>query len=51
MIANDTGLNSAGETLETIELRPSKTNIGVKLVALAWTPHVRDASGELTPAL
>ncbi|MBN2452536.1 MAG: ATP-binding protein [Lentisphaeria bacterium] len=41
----------AGETLETIELRPSKTNIAVKLVALAWTPHRLDSSGVWTPAL
>ena len=45
------GLDPAQETFETIELRPSKTNISVKLVALAWTPHVRDASGQLVPAL
>ncbi|MBE0544442.1 MAG: ATP-binding protein [Verrucomicrobia bacterium] len=33
------------------ELRPSKTNISVKLFALAWTPHVRDASGQQVPAI
>ena len=36
---------------ETIELRPNKTNISVKIVALAWTPHVRDNSGQLKLAL
>ena len=35
------------ETLETIELRPAKANINVKVVALAWTPHVRNEAGEL----
>jgi len=45
------GLDPASETFETIELRPNKTNISVKLVALAWTPHVRDAAGQLTPAI
>jgi hypothetical protein len=45
------GLDPASESFETIELRPSKTNISVKLVALAWTPYVRDASGELVPAI
>lgn len=41
----------ASESFETIELRPSKTNINVKIVALAWTPHVRDASGQWTLAI
>lgn len=41
--------NPASQTLETLELRPSKTNINVKLVALTWTPHVRDDSGQLIP--
>jgi hypothetical protein len=43
------GLDPTSETFETIELRPSKTNISVKIVALAWTPHVRDASGQMVP--
>ena len=46
----EAGHDPASETLETIELRPSKTNISVKLVALAWTPFSRDASGQLLPA-
>jgi len=33
--AVETGFDPASETLETIELRPGKTNINVKLVALA----------------
>lgn len=36
------------EKLETISLKPTKTNITVKLVALAWTPHWRDEKGVLT---
>jgi hypothetical protein len=48
--AIEAGHQSSSETFETMELRPSKTNINVKLVALAWTPHVRDAAGQLTPA-
>ena len=48
--AIESGLDPASETFETIELRPSKTNISVKLVALAWTPHVRDAGGNLVSA-
>ena len=49
--AVESGLDPASESFETIELRPNKTNISVKLVALAWTPHVRDASGQLVPAV
>jgi hypothetical protein len=38
------------ETLETIELRPSKTNINVRLVALVWLPFTRDTAGMVKPA-
>ncbi len=38
------------EPLETIALRPSKTNIVVRLVALAWVPHWVDQDGRRTPA-
>jgi hypothetical protein len=48
--AADTTLDPAGEALETVELRPTKANISVKLVALAWTPHRRDDAGNLCPA-
>jgi len=38
------------ERLETISLKPTKANIAVKLVALAWTPHWRESGGATTPA-
>ena len=38
------------ERLESIAIRPTKTNIAVKLVALAWTPCWRDGRGTLTQA-
>lgn len=38
------------EKLETISVKPTKANIAVKLVALVWTPHWRDANGSLNPA-
>ncbi len=38
------------EKLETISIKPTKANIVVKLVALAWTPQWRDAKGQLTVA-
>jgi hypothetical protein len=37
-------------SLESIELRPSKTNINVRLVALVWLPFTRDAAGLVNPA-
>ncbi|TKB77650.1 MAG: ATP-binding protein [Nitrospira sp.] len=38
------------EKLETISIKPTKANIAVKLVALAWTPYWRDEKGALTEA-
>jgi len=38
------------EKLETISVKPTKSNIAVKLVALAWTPHWQDEKGTLSPA-
>ena len=38
------------EKLESIAIRPTKANIVVKLVALAWTPHWRDGKGVLAQA-
>ena len=38
------------EKLETISIKPTKANIAVKLVTLAWTPYWRDQKGVLTPA-
>jgi hypothetical protein len=38
------------EPLETIALRPTKTDIAVRLVSLAWAPHWIDQDGRWTPA-
>ncbi|MFL5327422.1 MAG: ATP-binding protein [Gemmataceae bacterium] len=38
----------AGEKLESVELKPTKTNITIKLVSLVWLPYFRDAVGALT---
>ena len=38
------------EKLETLSLKPTKTNIAVKLIALAWLPQWQDAGGRLTSA-
>jgi hypothetical protein len=42
--------NPLNEKLETVSLKPTKANIAVKLVALAWTPHWQDGKGALTTA-
>ena len=41
--AVESGGDPATESLETVELRPAKTNVRVKLVALAWTRQVQSA--------
>jgi hypothetical protein len=38
------------EKLEPLSLRPTKSNISIKLVALAWVPHWRAADGTSLPA-
>jgi len=38
------------ERLETVALRPKKTDVRVRLCALAWLPYWRDSAGALTPA-
>jgi uncharacterized protein YdgA (DUF945 family) len=38
------------EKLETISIKPTKSNIAVKLVTLAWTPHWRAQDGTVIPA-
>ena len=38
------------ESLQTVTITPSKSNIAVKLVTLAWAPHWQEESGTLTPA-
>jgi hypothetical protein len=43
-------LDPATQPLESIELRASKTNIQVRLVALVWLPFTRDALGIVHPA-
>jgi uncharacterized protein DUF87 len=46
------GLESRAETgrLESLAIRPKKTDVRVRFCTLAWTPYWRDAAGKLTPA-
>jgi len=41
---------AAVDALEAVRLRPSKQNVSVRLVTLAWAPYWRDAAGGVTPA-
>lgn len=45
-----TALDPQTETFETIALRPTKSNIAVRLVSLAWAPYWQDQHGEMAPA-
>jgi hypothetical protein len=38
------------EVLETIQVKPNKSDILVQLVALVWMPHWQDSQGNITPA-
>ena len=38
------------EQLETVSLKPKKSNIAVKLVTLAWAPYWHSGEGQATPA-
>ena len=42
-------MDPSAETLETVTLKPKKTNISVRSIALAWTPYWQ-AGGTETPA-
>ena len=42
-------VDPATETLETVLLKPKKTDIEIRLVALAWAPY-RISGGQATPA-
>ncbi|HKY30363.1 MAG TPA: hypothetical protein VJM12_20695 [Pyrinomonadaceae bacterium] len=38
------------EALETIALKPTKANIDIRLLSLAWAPYWHDTHGQQTPA-
>ena len=45
-----TRYDAANLKLESIELKPTKTNINVRLVGLLWLPLAKDNLGVLTKA-
>jgi hypothetical protein len=42
--------DSQTERLETVSLKPTKANIAVKLLTLAWAPYWHDSQGNIKPA-
>ena len=46
----DRSLDPQTETLEKVSLKPTKSNIAIKLVTFAWAPYWRDSQGQVTPA-
>ena len=43
-------MDASTAALETISIKPKKTNINVRMFTLAWAPYAKDSSGELKPA-
>jgi hypothetical protein len=48
--ALDRSFDPQTEPLEKVSLKPTKSNINVKLVTFAWAPYWRDGQGQLTSA-
>jgi len=48
--ALEVSTDPAAEKLESITLKPKKTNISITLLTLAWAPYWRKAGGAKTPA-
>ncbi|MCC6188105.1 MAG: ATP-binding protein [Anaerolineales bacterium] len=48
--AVEAAADAPNEPLDTLAIRPKKTNIAVQALALAWMPKWRDAQGTVTPA-
>jgi hypothetical protein len=46
----DSSFDPQTEPLEKVSLKPTKSNIDVKLVTFAWAPHWRDSTGQVAPA-
>jgi hypothetical protein len=42
--------DAQSEPLEKISLKPTKSNISVKLLTLAWAPYWHDVQGQALPA-
>ena len=42
--------DAESDALETVTMKPTKANINVQLLSLAWTPYWHDAQGQIIPA-
>jgi hypothetical protein len=42
--------DAESDALETITMKPTKANINVQLLSLAWTPYWHDVQGQISPA-
>ena len=45
-----TAVDPLGEELESLEVRPNKTDVSVRVLGLGWVPYWRDERGGTTPA-
>src|SRR5262249_44893205 len=43
-------LDPSTETFETVTIKPSKTNISVRLLALVWAPYWKNNFNQISPA-
>ena len=43
-------MDASSVPVETVAIKPKKTNINVRLFTLAWAPYVKDPSGNSKPA-
>lgn len=48
--ALDQSFDPQKEELETVTIKPTKANVTVRLLALAWVPYWHDSQGNVTPA-
>ena len=46
----DQSFDPQKEQLESVTIKPTKTNVSVRLLTLAWVPYWHDAQGNVTPA-
>ena len=46
----ESSFDPQSESLESISLKPTKSNIAIKLVTFVWAPHVQSADGQTKPA-
>jgi hypothetical protein len=43
-------IDAQAEILDTIMIKPKKTDINIQLLAFTWAPYWQDSTGSITPA-